>query len=62
MSLLVTGGRGLVGSAINGDFKPTRNELDLMDLDAIVAYLKEHRITEMIHCAAKVGGIYSNNK
>ena len=41
MSLLVTGGRGLVGSAIHGDFKPTRNELDLMDLDAIVAYLKE---------------------
>jgi GDP-L-fucose synthase len=60
MSLLVTGGGGLVGSAINGDFKPTRNELDLMNLDAIVAYLKEHRITELIHCAAKVGGIKAN--
>jgi GDP-L-fucose synthase len=60
MSLLVTGGRGLVGSAIHGDFKPTRNELDLMDLDAIVAYLKERHITEMIHCAAKVGGIKAN--
>ena len=60
MSLLVTGGRGLVGSAIDGDFKPTRNELDLMDLDAIVVYLKEHHITEMIHCAAKVGGIKAN--
>jgi GDP-L-fucose synthase len=60
MSLLVTGGRGLVGSAIKGDFKPSRNELDLMDLDAIVGYLKEHHITEVIHCAAKVGGIKAN--
>jgi len=60
MSLLVTGGRGIVGSAIKGDFKPSRNELDLMDLDAIVGYLKEHHITEIIHCAAKVGGIKAN--
>ncbi|MBC8203342.1 MAG: GDP-L-fucose synthase [Planctomycetes bacterium] len=60
MSLLVTGGRGLVGSAIAGDFKPTRDELDLMDLESIVAYLNENQITQIIHCAAKVGGIKAN--
>ncbi|MDP7009299.1 MAG: GDP-L-fucose synthase [Phycisphaerales bacterium] len=60
MPLLVTGGRGLVGSAITGDFKPTRQELDLMDLDAIVAYLQDHAISNIVHCAAKVGGIKAN--
>ena len=60
MSLLVTGGRGLVGSAIEADLKPTRDTLDLMDLDATVAYIEENDVTEIIHCAAKVGGIKAN--
>ena len=60
MSLLVTGGRGLVGSAIKADLKPTRDSLDLMDLDATVAYIKANDVTEIIHCAAKVGGIKAN--
>ena len=60
MNLLVTGGSGLVGSAITADFKPDRDELDLMELDAIIDYIEEHEITHIIHCAAKVGGIKAN--
>lgn len=60
MSLLVTGGRGLVGSAIPADLKPTHDELELIDLDAIVEYLTSNNVTKIIHCAAKVGGIKAN--
>ena len=60
MSLLVTGGRGLVGSAIEADLKPTHAELELMDLVAVEAYLKANNVTKIIHCAAKVGGIKAN--
>lgn len=60
MSLLVTGGRGLVGSAIEADLKPTHAELELMDLDAIEAYLQANHVTKIVHCAAKVGGIKAN--
>ena len=57
---MVTGGSGLVGSAIYGHFKPTHEELDLMELDAIIDYIEENEITHIIHCAAKVGGIKAN--
>ena len=60
MKILVTGGSGLVGSAIHAHFKPTRDELDLMELDAIVDYIEENEITHIIHCAARVGGIKAN--
>ena len=60
MNLLVTGGNGLVGSAITADFKPDRDELDLMDFFAIIDYIEENEITHIIHCAAKVGGIKAN--
>ena len=60
MKLLVTGGGGLVGSSITADFKPNRDELDLMDFFTIVDYLEENEITHIIHCAAKVGGIKAN--
>ncbi len=60
MSLLVTGGRGLVGSAIDADLKPTHGELELMNLEAVVAYLEANDVTQIIHCAAKVGGIKAN--
>jgi UDP-glucose 4-epimerase len=33
MKLLVTGGRGLVGSSITAEFKPTRDELDMIVSD-----------------------------
>ena len=60
MNLLVTGGSGLVGSAITADFKPSHDELDLMELDAIIDYIEQNEITHIIHCAARVGGIKAN--
>tara|TARA_Y100000034_G_scaffold25872_1_gene30876 strand:- start:272 stop:1174 length:903 start_codon:yes stop_codon:yes gene_type:complete len=62
MNLLVTGGSGLVGSAITADFKPTHNELDLMDFFEIVDYIEQNEITHIIHCAGKVGGIKANSE
>jgi len=40
MNLLVTGGSGLVGSSITADFKPYRDELDLMELDEVIDYIE----------------------
>ena len=57
---LVTGGHGLVGSTIEADFRPTSEELDLMNFENIVTYLTENSINSIIHCAAKVGGIGAN--
>ena len=62
MNLLVTGGSGLVGSAITADFKPSHDELDLMELDAIIDYIEQNEITHIIHCAGKVGGIKANSE
>ena len=60
MKIMVTGGSGLVGSAIHGQFKPTHEELDLMDLGSIIDYIENNEITHIIHCAARVGGIKAN--
>ena len=60
MKILVTGGSGLVGSAITAHFKPSRDELDLMDFDSVVDYIEENEITHIIHCAARVGGLKAN--
>jgi len=62
MNTLVTGGKGLVGSSVESQFKPTRYEVNLMDLGSIVNYLVENQIDSIIHCAAKVGGIKANSE
>ena len=62
MNTLVTGGRGLVGSSIDSEFKPSRYDVDLMNLDSIVNYITENNIDSIIHCAAKVGGIKANSE
>jgi GDP-L-fucose synthase len=62
MKTLVTGGSGLVGSAIESDYKPTRNELDLWDLHSILDYIVANDIDSIIHCAARVGGIKANSE
>jgi GDP-L-fucose synthase len=62
MKTLVTGGSGLVGSAIESDYKPTRNELDLCDLYSILDYIVANDIDSIIHCAARVGGIKANSE
>jgi GDP-L-fucose synthase len=62
MNTLVTGGAGLVGCAIKSKFKPTRHDVDLMNLDSVVNYITENKIDSIIHCAAKVGGIKANSE
>ena len=68
--VLVTGHRGLVGSAIyralkDGGFtnllSATRSELDLRDPSAVDAWFAEHRPEYIFHVAGKVGGIHANN-
>jgi GDP-L-fucose synthase len=69
-TILVTGARGMVGSALvrrlhaggyEGILAPTRAELDLLDQRAVHAYLAAHRPDYIFMAAAKVGGIQANN-
>jgi len=62
MNTLVTGGNGLVGSAIKAEFKPLRRNLNLMNLREIVRYITLNNIDSIVHCAAKVGGIKANSE
>lgn len=70
MKIYVAGHRGLVGSAIvrqiEADGKHTwvgrtRQELDLLDRDAVFKFLLEENPDAVIIAAAKVGGIQANN-
>ena len=56
--VLLTGGSGFIGRNIavelGGDYElrlPTSQELDLIDREAVGAYLRRHRITHVIHTA-----------
>jgi GDP-L-fucose synthase len=59
--ILVTGGKGLVGSEFIGDqyFKPSSKEYDLTDKDQTYRLMLKN-FDGIIHCAAKVGGIGGN--
>jgi GDP-L-fucose synthase len=57
---LVTGGTGMVGSAINADLKIGRKDCDLNDWNAVNAFFEKHKPEEVVHCAAKVGGVWAN--
>lgn len=57
--ILVTGGKGLVGSALHADIKIGR-EFDLVKKEDCDKMLQLHNPTHVIHCAAKVGGLSSN--
>ncbi len=68
--ILVTGHRGMVGSALvrrlqAGDYTNiltrTHAELDLLDQRAVHAFLAEQRPDYLFIAAAKVGGIQANN-
>ena len=61
MNTLVTGGSGLVGSAIESYFKPSSKQLNLMHVEDIIRYITLNKIDSIIHCAAKVGGIKANS-
>lgn len=59
MKLLVTGGKGLVGSEISADVKVGR-EYNLINSSECDLMFKEHNPSHVIHCAGKVGGIGGN--
>lgn len=56
---LITG-NGLVGSALKGDVKISSKDFDLRDSDSVKLMYTLHKPTEVIHTAAKVGGLGSN--
>jgi GDP-L-fucose synthase len=66
--ILLTGGGGMVGRNLLdhpaiGEFEvlaPTSSELNLLDFDAVQAYLLKTRPDMVIHAAGKVGGIQAN--
>ena len=68
MKLFLTGGRGMVGRAIQGHaaaaehriIAPSSAELDLTDRPAVMAALKTERPDIVIHGAGRVGGIQAN--
>src|SRR5205807_3205258 len=67
--VLVTGGAGFLGSFLTERLKrespaalltPKKNELNLLDVAAVRAYLNAHRPNLVLHAAAVVGGIGAN--
>jgi GDP-L-fucose synthase len=61
MSILTVGGSGMIGSAVNFGVKPFKTQLNLFDYTSLSNYIKSNNITEIIHAAAKVGGVKANN-
>lgn len=68
--IFVAGHKGMVGSAIVRNLEAkgytniltrTRQELDLLDQKAVLAYLKQEQPAYLFIAAAKVGGIQANN-
>jgi GDP-L-fucose synthase len=59
---LVTGGSGMVGSAIDADIKLGSRDCDLRDPYAVDALFSQYQPENVIHCAARVGGVGSNMK
>ena len=69
--IFVTGHKGLVGSAVVRRLKYfgykniltiDRNKLNLEDQSQVFNFFKKKNINSVINTAAKVGGIYANNK
>ena len=67
--IAIFGARGMAGSAISRaldrfgyqkQLKPSRDELDLLDLLAVQQWFSEHQPDVVVLAAAKVGGIYAN--
>ncbi|MEJ6569896.1 MAG: GDP-L-fucose synthase [Akkermansiaceae bacterium] len=70
MKIFIAGHRGMVGSALvreasqRGNHEvltATRNELNLLDQQAVLAWLQENKPDQVIIAAAKVGGIHANS-
>jgi GDP-L-fucose synthase len=70
-SILVTGAHGFLGSFVTEALRergaqnlltPRHAELDLLERDAVHAYLDAHRPDAIVHLAAVVGGIGANRR
>ena len=59
-SIFVTGGYGLVGSCVRGGHKPRSSEVNLLDFKQTLEYMQDNNIKNVVHCAAKVGGVQEN--
>ena len=66
----IFGARGMAGSAISRaldragyqqQLKPSRQELDLLDPEAVQRWFSVHHPSVVVLAAAKVGGIHANN-
>jgi nucleoside-diphosphate-sugar epimerase len=70
MRIFVAGHRGMVGRVITRRLladnveviSRDRNELDLLDQDAVRNFMKNEKPDAVVIAAAKVGGIYANNR
>ena len=60
VNTLITGGKGLLGSALNMGHKPGREELDVLSYDNLAKYISNNNIDSVVHSAAKVGGVKAN--
>jgi len=59
-NILVTGGRGLVGSNIDFGHKIGREECDLMNFEEVCETFEKEKPDCVIHCAGRVGGLGGN--
>lgn len=50
----------MLGSHLSAELKPSRNNCNLSDWQSVLRYFEEHKPTELIHAAAKVGGVWAN--
>ncbi|MCA9053397.1 MAG: GDP-L-fucose synthase [Planctomycetaceae bacterium] len=69
--ILVTGHRGLVGSAVVRHLRregfqniltATRQDMDLRHPSAVEVWFRKHQPQYVVHCAGKVGGILANSQ
>ncbi|MDR3312401.1 MAG: NAD-dependent epimerase/dehydratase family protein [Spirochaetaceae bacterium] len=68
MKILITGSTGMVGrNIIENPYMgqqnllcPSSTELNLLNADDIIGYMRRHKPDMVIHCAGKVGGIQAN--
>lgn len=57
---LVTGGSGMVGTAISRGIKMSSKDCDLRDWVQTIEYFEKVKPKYVLHCAAKVGGVAGN--
>jgi len=58
--IIITGGSGMVGSLLHGDIKLGSKDVDLTNQQQVKDYFEKTKPTDVIHCAAKVGGVKGN--